>query len=179
MVRILYGVVFPEPILRLPKQIQYGIPNDKSWANWDGWSVQESGNRIYIVQEPIDLADTGNTSVPVAGKEEHSANAKEQGLLRLVYSVPTSMAVLCYVDVDEAKPSARAPSAPLLKMLAEAKVKPPQAAAPPPAAVYRGPPVTPMAAGPRPPGPTRPVVPPPSEIVLDDDEPEATAAPAS
>lgn len=177
---VLYGVTFPEPIMGLPRSIQKGIPGDKSWEHWPGWSVQVAGNRIIIEQPVIDTGDENVQGVPPAAREEFDANAKEgDRKLKLVYSIPTSMAIILDIDLElDGKSGSRvkSPTPALLKALAEKKAKPP-VQVPRPATAYAGPAPTPMR-GPTPPGPTRPVVPPPSEIVLDDeDEVPAVATP--
>ncbi len=174
---VLYGVTFTETIGYLPRDIQRGIPGDKSWEQWPGWSVAVRGSRLFITREAIDLTEPGVAGVPPAAREEQQANAPDETKLRLVYSVPTSVAILLYVDVEPAgkgESSEKSPTPVLGKLLAERKAKPP-APVVKPAPAYQGPPVTPARlAGPTPPGPTRPVVPPPSVIVMDEDEPEAT-----
>lgn len=168
---ILYGVTFPEPIQSLPRRCQGGIPGREGWDKWPGWSVQVKANRVYITQEPIDLTDENATGVAPAAKLEHEASEKgDKKILRLVYSVPASMAILHYVDTGDAKLMAeKAPSDAALKLLAERKANPPpppKPAAPVPGA-YAGPPVTPTRR-PQPPASPRPVEPPPSEIVLEE-----------
>ena len=118
--------------------------------------------------------------VPPAAREEFDAHAKEgDRKLKLVYSIPTSMAIILDIDLElDGKSGSRvkSPTPALLKALAEKKAMPP-VQVPRPATAYAGPAPTPMR-GPTPPGPTRPVVPPPSEIVLDDeDEVPAVATP--
>ena len=174
---VLYGVTFTETIGYLPRDIQRGIPGDKSWDHWPGWSIAVRGSRVLITRAPIDLTEDGVSGVPPAAREEQEANAKEGTTeLRLVYSVPTSVAILLYVDVEptgKGEWAEKTPTPALGKLLAERKARPPALVAKPVAA-YQGPPVTPVRmAGPTPPGPTRPVTPPPSIIVMDEDEPEA------
>lgn len=178
---VLYGVTFPEPIVSLPREIQRGIPGDKSWDKWPGWSVSVNGTRVIIAREPIDLTEDGVAGVTPAAREELEANARDETKLRLLYSVPSSLAILHYVDVEPAgkgESTAKSPTPSLGKLLAERKAKSPAPVAKP-APAYQGPPVTPVRmAGPVPPGPTRPVTPPPSVIVMDDeDEPSPGVAP--
>lgn len=174
---VLYGVTFPEPIMGLPRAIQKGIPGDKSWEQWPGWSVQVSGNRVIIEQPVIDLGDPNVQGVPPAAREEFDANnkpgadGKKASTMTLLYSVPTSMCVILDIDLDlDAKSSrVKTPTPALLKALAERAKKPP-APPPRPPSAYAGPAPTPMRPGPVPPGPTRPVTPPPSIIIMDDED---------
>lgn len=167
---ILYGVSFLEPVQALPRRCQGGIPGREGWDKWPGWSVQVKANRVIITQEPVDLTDENATGISPAARLEHEANAKDKKVMRLVYSVPVSLAVLHYVDTGDAKlmPD-KAPSEAAVKLMEERAKNPPP---PPPVAApvagaYRGPPVTP-ARRPPPPASPRPVDPPPSEIVLEE-----------
>lgn len=169
---ILYGVTFPEPIMSLPRLIQKGIPGNLGWDKWPGWSVQMKGARVFITQEPIDLADENVQGFVPGARDEHEAN-NEDRTLRLVYSLPVSACILLYVEGEpkERASSERSPTPALLKAIEDKKkvplVRPPGV----PTTAYQGPPVTPMrAARPMPPGPVRPPEPPPSTIIMDDED---------
>lgn len=176
---ILYGVSFPELISSLPRRCAKGIPGNEGWAAWAGWSIEVKTSRLLIYQEPQDLTDENVQGVSPGARDEHAANLKDEKSLRQVYSVPTSLCVLHYLDGMPANKASqeRSPTPALLALLEERKNAPPVRPPGVPTTQYQGPAVTPMArARPvAPPGASvRPVVPPPSEIVMDD-EPEASA----
>lgn len=174
---ILYGVSFPEILAAMPRRIAAakGIPGNDGWAAWPGWSVSAKGNRVVIKQEVIDLR-VEQAGVPVAAKDELEANEPGEKMLRLIYSIPSSMCILHYIEGQAAnkESSETAPTPALVKLLAEREKAPPPSRPPGvPTTAYAGPPLTPMRsvqpqAGPRPPGPVRPETPPPSIIVEED-----------